>query len=444
MATNKRWMQPTRPPDAVLTRNPNLTGPLADWLARLEQRAPAAEIKLGLERVQQVRQRLELRMEMPVISVAGTNGKGSVVAMIEAIALATGKRSFAYTSPHLLHFAERMRIAGQPAGETQIVAALEQVERARGDVELSYFEHTTLAALWLAGQSSIDLLVLEVGLGGRLDAVNILDADVAVISSIDIDHAEYLGSSRLQIGMEKAGIARRGRPLILGEPDPPDGFIASLEQLGVSLQRIGHELLVERGENGFRLRSGGRSRDLPVPALAGDWQLNNAACAIAALDALGSGFECSDAAFAEGLRQVQLPGRFQRLQHAPELIVDVAHNPAAAEVLAAALGPASAQSTAVFSALFGKDVTGIASRLDACFTRWLLAPLAGTRGQSAEFLAAELAAVPVAGRLETVESVPAALRRALESSAPDDRIVVFGSFLTVAEAWPELASSPKD
>lgn len=427
-----------------MSHSPNpLSSPLADWLARLEQRAPAAQIKLGLERVHEVWRRLDVRLDMLVISVAGTNGKGSVVAMLEAIVRAAGKRSLSYTSPHLLHFAERMRIDGKPVCETRIVEALERVEAARAEVGLSYFEHTTLAALWLAGQSGIDLLLLEVGLGGRLDAVNVVDCDVAVITSIGLDHTEYLGTSRLQIGLEKAGIARRGRALILGEPDPPDGLLAELHQRGVNLQRLGRELVVERGENGFRLRCGSGSHDLPLPALGGDWQLNNAACAIAALHALEGWPRLEDAVLAEGLRQTRLPGRFQRFQQAPEVIADVAHNPAAAAVLAAALGPARRSSTAVFSAVSGKDVVGIGRALDGCFTRWLVAPLAGERGQSAQSLAAELARVPVVGRLETVESVPAALRRALEDSAADDRIVVFGSFLTVAEAWPELVSSPK-
>lgn len=421
------------------------TQSLAGWLARLEARAPANRIELGLERVRAVWRRLDATVTVPIITVGGTNGKGSVVAMAEAMLVAGGYRPFAYTSPHLLRFSERMRIAGEPAEDRAIVAALEDVEAVRGDVDLTYFEHVTLAALLLASRSQVDAMVLEVGLGGRLDAVNLLDADVAVVTAIDIDHAEFLGPTRSAIGREKAGIARRGRPAIVGDPDPPAGLLDALGERGAQIVRSGRELTWSPDRaGGMQLEYAGRRLHLPQPALTGTWQLANAASAVAALLALSDRLPLAPEAMADGLRRVSVPGRFQRLCSAPEVIVDVAHNPGAATALAAGLGPARNGSTAVFSALEGKDVAGIGRALDRCFTRWLIAPLEGPRGRSAEAISAELGGVPVSGERETVESLSSALGKALASSGPRDRVVVFGSFLTVAEALPLLASSPTD
>lgn len=414
---------------------------LADWLGRLERRAPASRIELGLERVREVWRAMDAELSMPVITVAGTNGKGSVVAMIESMLIAGGYRPLAYTSPHILRFAERMRIAGQEAPEADIVDALEHVEQARGDVPLTYFEHTTLAAFRLAARAGVDAAILEVGLGGRLDAVNVIDADVAVITSIGIDHAEFLGDTREQIALEKAGVARAGRPVIVGEPDPPDGLFEALESIGARVIRACDCIAPVNATDDLRIAHGGLQLQLPRPALAGDWQRVNAACAVIALDELADCLPLSQAQMAAGLRDVRLPGRFQIVQHHPELILDVAHNPAAAASLASALGPAQARSTAVFSTLGGKDVAGIARELDACFTHWLVTPLHGDRARPAADIAAELADTPVSGTVETVESVPAALQQAMADSGPADRVVVFGSFLTVAEAWIEL--SPK-
>lgn len=417
--------------------NPNSTS-LADWLARLERRAPASRIELGLDRVREVWQRMDADLSMPVITVAGTNGKGSVVAMIEAMLIAGGYRPLAYTSPHILRFAERMRIGGRETDEFDIVDALDHVEGARRDVALTYFEHVTLAAFCLAAQSEVDALVLEVGLGGRLDAVNVVDADVAVITSIGIDHAEFLGETREQIAREKAGVARSGRPVIVGEADPPEGLYELLESIGARIVPAFDRLETADGDEGIHILHGGRDLDLPLPALAGAWQRGNAACAILALCELSGRLPLSEEQMIAGLHNVRLPGRFQTVRRLPELILDVAHNPAAAAALAGALGRPHRRSTAVFSALEGKDVAGIARALDGSFTNWLVASLHGQRARPAAAIAAEVRDAPVSGRVETVESVRAALHRALADSGPDDRIVVFGSFLTVAEAWPEL------
>ncbi|NBB91936.1 MAG: bifunctional tetrahydrofolate synthase/dihydrofolate synthase [Gammaproteobacteria bacterium] len=417
---------------------------MSDWLARLERRAPASRIELGLERVREIWQRMDAALDMPVITVAGTNGKGSVVAMLEAMLLAGGYRPLAYSSPHILRFSERMRIGGREAAEADIVSALAHVENARGEVDLTYFEHITLAAFRLAAEAGVDAAILEVGLGGRLDAVNVVDADVAVITSIGIDHAEFLGPTREQIAREKAGVARAGRPVIVGETDPPASLDQTLESIGARVIRAHDESSPDALPDTLRISHAGRLLDLPRPALAGPWQHGNAACAVLALLEVVDRLPLSDDAMAAGLRDVRLPGRYQVLCERPQVILDVAHNPAAAGALAEALGPPDGRSTAVFSALAGKDVAGIGRAVDACFTRWLVAPLGGERGRTAEQVADELRNAPVSGRVETVESVPAALKQALATSGPSDRIVVFGSFLTVAEAWPELTSSSRN
>lgn len=384
---------------------------------------------------------MEAALPMPVISVAGTNGKGSVVAMIESMLIAGGYRPLAYTSPHILRFAERVRIGGSEADEADIVAALDHVEQARGDVALTYFEHTTLAAFRLAAGAGVDAAVLEVGLGGRLDAVNVVDADVAVITSIDIDHAEFLGDTRELIAREKAGVARAGRPVVVGEADWPDGFEKTLESIGARVIRAFERFETHAEGRRLVVEAHGRRLDLPRPALAGAWQLGNATCAVLALRELDDRLSLGEAEMAAGLRDVRLPGRFQTLRHSPEVVLDVAHNPAAAAALATMLGRPEAQSTAVFAALAGKDVPAIGCALDGCFTRWLVAGLQGDRARPADEIAGELAHAPVSSSVETVESVGAALEQALADSGPEDRIVIFGSFLTVAEAWPDLASS---
>lgn len=412
---------------------------LSAWLERLEGRAPESQIKLGLERVSEVWRRLRTRPTgFPVITVAGTNGKGSTVAFIEAICRCAGYRTLAYTSPHLIDFAERMRVDGQPASPGDIVKALDRVEQLRADTYLSYFEHITLAALALAEESRPDVLILEVGLGGRLDAVNVLDPDVAIITSIGLDHTEWLGRTRLAIGREKAGIARPGRPLIIGEKRWPRGLDDELLAKGIETIRAGADFRWRLASGGWHLRTPGAKYFLPLPGMAGVWQLSNAACAVTALESLADRLPIPSVALDRGLRTAHVAGRLQRLSERPEILLDVAHNPAAARSLAKALGPPGGRSIAVFGALEDKDAVGVARALMPCFNHWILASLDGHRGQSAERLAGRLERLAVKGGLETVESVSAALVRALELAGPDDRIVVFGSFHTVAEAWLAL------
>ncbi|HLS06056.1 MAG TPA: folylpolyglutamate synthase/dihydrofolate synthase family protein [Wenzhouxiangella sp.] len=429
-------MQTDEPPAAAHCP----TRSLAAWLALLEKRSSEAHIDLGLDRVRQVWKRMAGVISAPVITVAGTNGKGSTVAMLEAMLTAAGHRPLVYTSPHLVSFSERIRIGGRPAAEHDIAAAFDQVERARGSVALTYFEHITLAALAMASCGSIDAVVLEVGLGGRLDAVNIIDPDVAVITSIGIDHVEFLGADRRHIGLEKAGIARPGRPVIIGEAQLPDGLLAHLLEMGAQTVLLND--VYEQGSSGFVLKdvSGAGRLAFAPPALPGAWQCRNAALAVLALRTLRDRLPVSAETMARGLAQVQLAGRFQQLAKNPEVIVDVAHNPAAAQALAGALGPHSGRSTAVFSALQNKDIAGIGRALERCFSDWLVAPLAAERGQGSAAIINELQGAGVSGRMKAVESVGAALEQALAGSGPDDRIVVFGSFMTAAEALNHWSS----
>lgn len=411
---------------------------LVDWLARLEARTPEAHVDLGLDRVARVLSRLGPALSRrPIISVAGTNGKGSVVAFIEQMALAAGYQTFAYSSPHLLDFGERMRIDGRSAADAAIARALEQVEDVRGDVPLTYFEHVTLAALQLAADSPSDILILEVGLGGRLDAVNAVDADVGVITSIGLDHGQWLGRTRLAVGREKAGIARPDRPLIVGEKRLPRGLAEVLADSQAKLLLAGRDFNWRARQDGFELVTSASRRKFPRPSLAGRWQHGNAACAVMAIEAL-SALPVDYGALCGGLTKINLPGRYQHVCHSPEVIVDVAHNPAAARSLAAVLGPSRGPSTAVFSAFGDKDIVGMVKPLNRCFDHWIVAPLSGPRALTGEQMAADLARSAVTGGVETVESVPEALRRALDRSGHYGRVVVFGSFHTVAAAWPVI------
>jgi dihydrofolate synthase/folylpolyglutamate synthase len=373
-----------------------------------------------------------------VITVGGTNGKGSVVAMLERIYRSAGYRTLAYTSPHLLSFRERVRIDGRPVEAAGLAEALSKVEEYRGTLDLTYFEHITLAALLLAGAARPDVILLEVGLGGRLDAVNAVDPDVSVITSIGLDHVEWLGGTRRSIAREKAGIARPGRPLVVGERRPPKGWATELEASGAELLMAGRDFHWLRAGRMMRLSLRGDTLDLPPPALGGSWQWGNAACAVVAVRALVRRLPVTNDALSQGLREVALPGRLQRVPGQPEVWLDVAHNPQAARALAAALRQEDRPSTAVFTVLADKDVSAIGRALAGAFGRWLVPALSGDRSRDAEEVAKALRDAPVEGLVETVESVSWALNNALDETPPEGRVVVFGSFRTVAEAWPVI------
>ena len=418
---------------------------LSQWLEYIQRQHPES-IELGLDRVREVATRLGLgRPAAQVITVAGTNGKGSTVAFIQAIAGAGGWKVGAYTSPHLLRYNERVRIEAEEVADDALVAAFAVVEAARGDTPLTYFEFGTLAALWLFQRASLDLAVLEVGLGGRLDAVNLVDADVAVVTTVDIDHADWLGSDRESIGYEKAGIARAWKPLVLGEVDPPSSVLRHAYAIGANAIRLGSDFFHEPVDAvHWRWREVGAELLLPVPQLAAPAQRGNAATAIAALRALPRALP--EAAFAKGVATATLPGRLQCLSRdGVEIVLDVAHNPQAARELAAWLrSRPPAPTVAVFAALADKDAAAMVQALAGQVGHWYLAGLeqAG-RGQEVDSLAARLDGT-VAGVATGVSSgdarVADALARAIAAVAPGGRVLVFGSFHTVAEALQALRS----
>lgn len=416
---------------------------LADWLAYIERQHPKT-IDLGLDRVRAVAARLGLpRPASHVITVAGTNGKGSTVAFIESIARAAGWKVGAYTSPHLLAYNERVRIDGADVGDAALVDAFEAVEAARDEIPLTYFEYGTLAALWLFARRGLDLAILEVGLGGRLDATNLVDADVAVITTVDLDHQDWLGEDREAIGMEKAGIARPWKPLVLGEDDPPASVLRHAYAIGASAIRAGCDFFFEPLDAGhWRWREVGHDVVLPRPVLAAPAQLRNAATAIAALRALGT--ELPEQAIAEGVARAHVAGRLQRFERdGVEIVVDVGHNPQAARELAAwlAAAPASGRTAAVFAALGDKDVRGVVLALAERIHAWHLAGLeeSGPRGLDVAAFAQRLAGTP-AGRGARHADVAAALAAALAQASAGERILVFGSFHTAAAALRWLAA----
>ena len=415
---------------------------LDGWLAKLETRHPKA-IDLGLERVREVALRMGLgRPARQVISVAGTNGKGSTVAFTDSIARAAGWKVGAYTSPHLLRYNERVRIDGAEAGDDGLVAAFDAVETARGDTSLTYFEAGTLAALWLFERADLDLAVLEVGLGGRLDAVNVVDADCAVITTIDLDHQDWLGDDVEKIGFEKAGIARAWKPLVLGDDDPPASVLRHAYAIGASSWRIANDFFAEPLDaTHWRWREVGFEMTLPVPVLPAPVQLRNAACAIAALRAIG--FEASPEVFAAGVATARIDARLQRIERdGIDILIDVGHNPQAARALAHALRmtPVQGRTLAVYAALGDKDVAGVAAALGGAVDAWYLAGTlgAGARGIEASELAKRMPAdLPVSAILDTVHD---ALDAALREARRGDRVLVFGGFHVAEQALKQLAA----
>ena len=409
---------------------------LDDWLAWQETAHPK-KIDLSLDRVREVLARLSPPLAgVPVITVAGTNGKGSTVAFIEAIYRAAGYRTGVYTSPHLLRYHERIRIAGALSDDGALCAAFERIDAARGQVSLTYFEWGTLAALDLFAAAGCELLILEIGLGGRLDAVNAVDADVAIITSVDLDHQPFLGDTREAIGAEKAAIARPGRPLIVADPDPPTSVLAHAAAVGARLQRYGVDYAATpAGEQAWHWQADADTRVLPLPALAGAVQLRNAASAVLAVQRLQTRLPVSAAAIAQGVRGAQLAGRFERRGHAPEWVLDVAHNPEAARNLAANLRahPVAGRTLAVLGMLGDKDIAGVVAPLAGLIDAWHVASLSGPRGSEAAALAVRMQAARPGLRVSCHADVAAACRAA-RAAGQADRILVFGSFVTIEQA----------
>jgi dihydrofolate synthase / folylpolyglutamate synthase len=421
---------------------PNKPSTLNEWLLALESMHPKV-IDMGLARVSAVKDRLGIEFTCPVIIVGGTNGKGSTCAMLESMLLQGGYRVGLYTSPHLLHFNERARINGESVSDAQLISAFEAVEASRGQVSLTYFEFTTLAILHLFAAAGLDAVILEVGLGGRLDAVNVIDADVAIVTSVDIDHTDYLGTSREEIGFEKAGIFRAGRTAICGDPVPPNSLVQHAQEIGADLWLFGRDFNYSGDKQQWNF--GGRQRrrnSLGYPSLRGANQLLNASAALAALEALRDRLPLGAQEVRNGLVMVDLPGRFQVLPGRPTVILDVAHNPHAAATLAQNLDNMGFHryTFAVFGAMQDKDIDGVIAQLKGKIDHWCVTDLPLPRAARAaqikeKLLAAGVVISEAAGAessILTFDSPAAAFANAESRADENDRIAVFGSFLTVA------------
>ncbi|HSW82744.1 MAG TPA: bifunctional tetrahydrofolate synthase/dihydrofolate synthase [Usitatibacter sp.] len=409
---------------------------LEDWLDYISAQHPAT-IALGLDRVREVADGLDLHEARATITVGGTNGKGSTCAMLEQILLEAGYHVGLYTSPHLLRYNERVRFKGAEATDDALVDAFERVEKARKDVPLTYFEFGTLAAFTFFERMRAEVMILEVGLGGRLDAVNIIDPDVACVVSVDLDHQAFLGNDRESIGFEKAGIFRAGRPAIFGDLDPPKRLVEHAEKIGAPLQVLGRDFRYEAkpGQWDFVGRKGAKHA-LPMPGLRGAWQLKNASVALAALDEIASRVPVSLGEVKRGLTLAHVEGRLQVIPGRPSIVLDVAHNPHAARALASGLGdmPFAENTLAVFAMLADKDIGSVVDAMRDRIDRWYVSAAQAERAASAAQVAEILFEKHLADRTRMFATVASALDAARRDAGPNDRIVVFGSFYTVAEA----------
>ena len=472
----------------VRMKDKSMLNTLSDWLTHLESLHPKT-IALGLERVAQVKQRLNLHPDFPVIVVGGTNGKGSVCAMLEAILYAAGYKVGCYTSPHLLHYNERVRVAKQPVSDAELCASFAEIERARislsppyrgrvgeeveaqsvhphpslppgmgkeslpplpagegrgeggnVDIPLTYFEFGTLAAMQCFIAHKVEVAILEVGLGGRLDAVNVFDNDCSVVTSVDIDHVDYLGDTREKIGFEKAGIFRANKVAICADANVPDALRDHAKNIGAELWCIGSDFgcTPHQGQWDYKSRSGARNA-LPHPALRGAFQLNNASAVLAVLDVLQARLPVSMAAVRRGLTEVELTGRFQFVPGKPQLILDVAHNPHAARSLAQNFAnlPPCPHTYTVFAMLKDKDMAGVVELMNPHIDTWLVAGIDAARGASSDELMQVLKAANVRGKILPFDDVAHALRFAYKAAGENDRIAAFGSFYTVAAVMQE-------
>lgn len=422
---------------------------LKDWLSHLETAHSSGLIDMGLERVGEVKNRMGLQPQCPVVVVAGTNGKGSVCAYLTQIYKQAGYKVGTLTSPHLLRFNERIAVNGEPVSDEAIVASFERIEAARQDISLTYFEFNTLAAVDVFIREAVDVMVLEVGLGGRLDAVNVFDADCAVVTSVDLDHQAFLGDTVEAVAFEKAGVFRSGKPAICGQNPPPQSLVQHAENIGAPLLLLKRDFDYAALDNlqwNYRftpqLSDGLNPRNrnaLPIPALRGAYQVGNAACALTVIECLGEHLPVDIGAIKRGLLLAENPGRFQVLPGRPLTVLDVGHNPHAARALRRSLiNLAFAQNrTAVFSMLSDKDIQGVLETVKDQFDEWHIAPLDMQRGMSVEALQAEFAKQGISN-IHAFDTVAAAYQAALAKAGENDRIVVFGSFHTVAEVMAAL------
>lgn len=428
----------------------NLPTTLPDWLAMLETRHSETQINMGLDRVQAVKARLQLAFACPVIMVAGTNGKGSTCAMLESVLLRAGYKVGLYIKPHFLDFNERARVLGEMASDEQLVASFNAVEAVRGETPLTYFEFTTLAILHLLSQANLDVAILEVGLGGRLDAVNVIDADVAIVTSVDIDHTDYLGDTREAIGFEKAGIFRAGKAAICSDPVPPQSLIDHAAAIGADLWLMGRDFNYSGDKQQWNY--GGREQrrnSLAYPSLRGANQILNATAVLAALEVLKLKLPVGAQEVRTGLVTVELPGRFQVLPGRPSVILDVAHNPHAASALNQNLGNMGFHpyTYAVFGSMHDKDIDGVLAAMSEHVDHWCLAGLPSPRAATASELAAKVQIMledkpdSMDHTVSVFDDPAQAFANAMSRAGENDRIVVFGSFLTVAGVMKARKSS---
>jgi dihydrofolate synthase/folylpolyglutamate synthase len=415
-----------------------LPSSLAGWLDYIEHQHPQS-IAMGLDRVRAVRDAMALKPAFPLITVAGTNGKGSACMMLEAVLGSAAYRVGTYTSPHLLRYNERVRIGGTEAGDDALVEAFAAVERARAGtgVALTYFEFGTLAAMWLFCRERVDVVILEVGLGGRLDAVNAFDCDVAMLMSVGLDHMEYLGDTREAIGAEKAHVFRPGKFAVCADREPPQTVAAHAARIGAKLLQLGRDFDFELQLLQWSYRGpGGNRHGLPLPALRGNFQVANASACIAALDALRERLPVTAGDIRNGLVRVENPGRFQVLPGSPALILDVAHNPQAAAALVDNLARMTGyrNTLAVFSMLNDKDVDGVARVLRGHVDHWFVAAVEGARATPADELQRRLRDAGVVAEITNCANIAEAMDHAYQLAGDGDRILAFGSFLVVAAA----------
>jgi dihydrofolate synthase / folylpolyglutamate synthase len=429
----------------VATTQSNIQAKTAtEWLDYIEALHPKA-IAMGLDRVKLVLNRLQLAPAFPIITVAGTNGKGSVCAMLSQIYLQAGYRVGTYTSPHIQRYNERVSVNLQPISDGDLCAAFAAVEAARADIALTYFEMGTLAAMWHFCRQKLDVVILEIGLGGRLDAVNAFEPNCAIVTTIDLDHMEFLGDTREKIGFEKAGVFRANKLAVCGDENPPKSLVDYAKKIGANLQLIGHDFKVNKIKDGWQYSAENIQLELPKLGLVGDFQLNNAACVVHAVLHLNdilpvTAHEVANAALQANihaaLRAVHLIGRFQTIQTKPHIIVDVAHNPHAAKSLSQNLksAPNTGKTLAVFGMLADKDVTGVIEAIADEIDCWYLADIHNVRGAKALDLQHCLVKTNNKKSTKLFADVPTALAAACIDAHKNDRIIVFGSFYTVADA----------
>ena len=408
---------------------------LSEWIRYIES-IHSSSIDLTLERIKIVCKRLNLDISCPIITVGGTNGKGSTCTILESIYREAGYKVGCYTSPHFLYFNERIKIQSVAVSDKLICDAFSKIESVREGISLTYFEYGTIAAMIIFFDADIDLAILEVGLGGRLDAVNIFDADCAIVTTIDLDHMDYLGHTREAIGYEKAGIYRANKTAICGDFNPPQSLIKFCESIDTKLKLIGKDFgyKVHHDSFDFFIESS-FAINLPLPSLQGDFQIANTTSALMAVKSMEDKLPLTETSIQKGILLALLPGRFQEIQKNPSLILDVAHNPQAAKSLSYNLKayPIPGKTIAVFSILKDKDIFGVVRELSADIFDWYISEIKNERGASIETISNTIKKINSSANIVSFKNIQEAYQFALKTATRNDRIVVFGSFYTVAD-----------